>query len=107
MVFDTVYLPRRICRMLGLRYVELLRRVFLPLLVPTVLLASVLGLGRMLVSDGPAVVAVSAVGAAVFVAAWWLTPTARIVRNQVRARRDDPGVPDATAPDTAPALVER
>lgn len=83
-LFDTVYLPWRICTMLGQHYSDIVRRVFVPIWGPLVLFGGVLIVGRLLVSDGAGVVVGAAVAASTFVVAWWFSETARAVRRILR-----------------------
>jgi O-antigen/teichoic acid export membrane protein len=86
-IFDAAYLPRRVCSMLDQPYVELAKRVFVPLVPPLLALVTVLGLGRTLVPEGPAVLGVLLLGAAVFTAAWWPTGNARDLQRVLRLER--------------------
>lgn len=86
-IFDAFYLPRRVCRLLGRSYLELGRRVLLPLIVPVGLLSGVLAVGRATVPRGVWILGVLAVATATFAAAAWRTPTVRHVWRIVRPRR--------------------
>ena len=96
-LFDTVYLPRRICTMFGRRYSDIVRRVFLPVWMPLVLFGLVLTGGRLLVSDGVWVAPAAALAGGVFVAAWWFSDTARSVRRILRPAESE-GAVDVGAP---------
>jgi O-antigen/teichoic acid export membrane protein len=81
---DAVYMPRRICRLLGQPYSSLVKRTVGPLAVPLAGLVFVLGLGRAFVPPGPFAVVPAAIGAAVFFGAIWFLPTGRSIRLLVR-----------------------
>src|SRR5262249_44752213 len=85
LVVDTVYLPRRVSRMLGQPYVTLARRVYLPLAVPIALFAAALAAGRLLGADGGWTLLAAGLAALTFAAAWWRTPVAVDVRRILRA----------------------
>jgi O-antigen/teichoic acid export membrane protein len=83
---DAVYLPLRICRMLGQPYSELLRRVLLPLALPVSLLIGVLLAGKVVAGSGVWVLAVTAAGALAYFVTLWHTSTGREVRLLLRSK---------------------
>jgi O-antigen/teichoic acid export membrane protein len=83
-LIDAVYMPRRICGLLGQPYPALVRRVFAPLCWPSVGLVCVLAAGYAVVPRGPWVLATAALGAVVFFGALWFLPTGRDIRSLVR-----------------------
>ena len=89
LLFDAVYLPRRICTLLDESYSELARRILLPLALPLLALGAVLAVGRSLVAEGPWVLAVAVAGGLAFFGAWWFTDAARDIRRIVLRRRSE------------------
>ncbi|MDX6689270.1 MAG: hypothetical protein QOG15_727 [Solirubrobacteraceae bacterium] len=89
-LIDAVYLPGRICRILGQPYSELLRRVVLPVIVPVTLLAGILLAGSLMVANGPGVLGVVAIAAIVYFGMLWQMPTGREIRLVLRGDRPTP-----------------
>jgi O-antigen/teichoic acid export membrane protein len=83
-VFDAAYLPSRTCSLLDARYSRLVSQVFLPLLLPVVVLAGILAVGRLTVPDGPGVLIVIMLGGAAFLAVLSQTEAARDIWRLVR-----------------------
>ncbi len=84
-LIDAVYLPRRICRMLGYNYSEFVKRVLLPPALPVSLLLAILIGGKLLVTSGPWILAVATAGAFVYFGTLWLMPTGRQIRGLLQA----------------------
>ncbi|MGB9184647.1 MAG: oligosaccharide flippase family protein [Solirubrobacteraceae bacterium] len=83
-VFEAIWLPKRTCNLLGKRISALVRRVFVPLLLPLVVFLGVLGAGRVIVPTGPPVLAVMSIAVAAFLGCWSFTSPARQIRAILR-----------------------
>jgi O-antigen/teichoic acid export membrane protein len=90
LIFDTIYLPRRVSLMLGQPYAELARRVFLPLRLPLALFGLVLLAGRAVAPTGAWVLVAAGLAGLTFAGAWWRTATAADLRRILRAERAKP-----------------
>lgn len=80
-IFDVVVLPRKVCRMLGRTYADLVREVIPPLMGASASLAVVLAIGTVTVPSGPLVLAIALAGAGAFLGTWAQTRPGRDVRR--------------------------
>jgi O-antigen/teichoic acid export membrane protein len=83
-IFDAIYLPWRVCRVLDAPFGTFAKRVLRPLLAPTLVLAVALALGRGIVDSGVAVLAAAGLACAAFAATWWVSEGARDARQLLR-----------------------
>lgn len=85
-LFDTIFLPSRICALLGEPYPAFVRRTFVPLVLPVLALLAVLVAGRMLVDEGPYILVVAGLGAVAYFGSLWHLPAGRQVRSLLTRR---------------------
>jgi len=69
---------------LGQPYAAFARTVLMPLALPVSLLLGVLLAGRLLVTTGPWILAIGALGAIVYFGTLWRMPTGRDIRLMLR-----------------------
>jgi O-antigen/teichoic acid export membrane protein len=85
-LFDLFLLPRRVARLLGYRYVDMLKRAGRPMLRPTLVLVAVLVLDRQVAQNGIVILPLGALASGAYAITLWLTPEVRQLRHRLRER---------------------
>ncbi len=80
-IFDFVYFPIRLCRILEQPYARLLRRVAVPLVIPLVVVVAVAAAGEAVGPHGISALIASAIAGLAFCVAVWFTSLGRDLRR--------------------------